>query len=180
MSIDITELPFHARIVFPPEKLSRRVEELAGDIYTYLTNHGIYRLNVVTPLKTGIPFTVDLIANLPLRVTLDFVVFDRLLDNGISELRLRKDISLPLNEKVVLFVDTIIRTGRAIEFLGEYLRLRGAKKVIFCTLLWAPTEYTRVIPEFWGFMIEEYGHLVGYGLDWNGLYRNLPYIVEVI
>ena len=102
------------------------------------------------------------------------------MDNGTAEISIRKDISLPLSEEVVLFSDVIIRTGRALEFLAEYFKLRGAKKIMFCTLIWASPDSGRVIPEFWGFMLKDKGHLVGYGLDWNDLYRNLPFIAEVI
>ena len=93
-----------------------------------------------------------------------------------GEIRLVRDISLCVRDRRVLIVDDIVDTGRTLAWLIEHIQARGAADVKSCALLDKPSR--RVVPvqaDYVGFTIPD-RFVVGYGLDWNGEYRDLPYI----
>jgi hypoxanthine phosphoribosyltransferase len=90
----------------------------------------------------------------------------------------------PLSEnlagKHVLIVEDIVETGQTMGFLIDQLKSRGAKSARICTLLSKPRMHKTALPlEYTGFEIGE-NFVVGYGLDLDGRFRNLPYIAELI
>ena len=176
----MNSLPDNLKVIIPEEELKSKVDEIASKLMEYFREYPIDDLSIVVPLKTGIPFAVDLTLRMPMKLSIDYVQFSKIpYSEEEREIVIKRDISLPITGKVVLYIDVLVRTGRALELLGDYFKLRGARKILFATLLWKPTPKTRLIPDFWGFKIESEKYLVGYGLDWNELYRNLPYIAEL-
>lgn len=166
--------------IIPEEKLAQKVNEIASRIKSFAEEYHIKEMALIVPLKTGIPFTLDLSLRLPIKLYLDYIQFYKIPHSEEEkEIIIKRDITIPIKGKVIIYADVLIRTGRALELLGNYFRLRGAKKVLFSTLLWKFSKKTHLIPDFWGFKIDEEKYLVGYGLDWNELYRNLPFIAEL-
>jgi hypoxanthine phosphoribosyltransferase len=89
---------------------------------------------------------------------------------------LKKDISLDLKDKHVLIVEDIVDTGNTLKVLKEYFEEKGPKSVKICTLLDKPARRTAdVKADYIGFVVDDL-FIVGYGLDYDQKYRNLPYI----
>ena len=91
--------------------------------------------------------------------------------------RIVKDLDEPLKDKHVLIVEDIIDSGRTLAYLIEILKQRGPSDIRLCTLLDKPERRVKkqVKVDYAGFCIPD-EFVVGYGLDYNQKYRNLPYI----
>jgi len=90
-----------------------------------------------------------------------------------------KDLSLDIEGATVILVDDILDTGRTLTFAKRHLLEKGARDVRTCTLLDKPSR--RLVPceaDFVGFTIDDH-FVVGYGLDYDSYYRDLPYIAKV-
>ena len=120
----------------------------------------------------------DLMKNISLDIEIDFVAASSYGSGTESsgEVILKHDITLDLEGKHVILVEDIIDTGNTIKALKAYLQKRGPKSVSICTLLDKPARRTvDVKGDYIGFVVEDL-FIVGYGLDFNQKYRNLPYI----
>ena len=93
-----------------------------------------------------------------------------------GKVRLTKDIEANVRNRNVLFIEDIIDTGRTLYFLKNLLTKRGAKSVRICTLLdKTARRIVNIKPDYFGFKIPN-KFIVGYGMDYQGKYRNLPYV----
>lgn len=167
--------------LFSEEDIQDKVKELARKINFHYLDEEVY---VICVLKGSVMFSVDLVKYLTMPVKMEFI---RLSSYGSSVTSSGKvhavDISLPdLNDKNVLIVEDIIDTGLTAKFLLDFInnnfRTRTTK---FCALLDKKcSRKTDVEPDYVGFEIDN-KFVIGYGLDYDGYYRNLPYIgyVEV-
>jgi hypoxanthine phosphoribosyltransferase len=137
-------------------------------------------LVVVGVLKGVIFFMADLLRAMTIPVTMDFLALSRY---GPSEqthgvVSLTKDLNEPLAGRHVLFVEDIIDTGFTTRFIMRNLRLREPESIRVCALFnRARRRIIEIELDYVGFDIPDY-YLVGYGLDFNERYRNLPYIVQ--
>ena len=133
---------------------------------------------VVSVLKGGCVFTADLVRRLPLPLRLSFVAVSSYGDRTKGG-RLSLDY-FPTEQEIrgqrILLVDDILDTGRTLAFLRRELLQHGAREVKTCVLLDKPARRTvEYEADFRVFVIEDV-FVVGYGLDFAGRYRNLPYI----
>ena len=93
-----------------------------------------------------------------------------------GKVKITQDIKSDVKDQPVIFMEDIIDTGRTLQALSEVMKDRGAASVEVVAMLDKPT--TRVVDfhaDYYGFQAPD-AFLVGYGLDYNGLYRNLPYV----
>ena len=93
-----------------------------------------------------------------------------------GKVKITQDIKSDVKDRPVIFMEDIIDTGRTLQALSEVMKDRGAKSVEVVAMLDKPE--TRVVDfhaDYCGFKAPD-EFLVGYGLDYNGLYRNLPYV----
>ncbi|HSU81356.1 MAG TPA: hypoxanthine phosphoribosyltransferase [Thermoanaerobaculia bacterium] len=163
------------RVLISQEELEQRVAELAAEIdRDYAASD---RLIAVGVLKGSVFFMVDLLKRLTVPVSIDFF---QTASYGAStspgEVRIRKDIDLPIRGKDVLLIEDIVDTGYTLRTILDLLRFRGARSVKLCALLdKAPAREVDVPIDYKGFEIEPL-FVVGYGLDFDERYRNLPYI----
>ena len=154
------------RVLVTKEDLERRVAELAREIDRDYAESD--RLLCVGVLKGSVFFMVDLLKQLTVPVTIDFFQtssYGRGTTPG--EVRIRKD---------VLLIEDIVDTGYTLNTILGLLRFRGARSVRLCALL--DKKEAREVPvqiDYCGFPIENL-FVVGYGLDFDERYRNLPYI----
>ncbi len=162
--------------LFSEEALQEKIQELAKAINNIYKNEELY---VVCVLKGSVMFTTDLVKYLKMPIKMEFI---RLSSYGSSMTTTGKvravDISLPdLNNKNVLIVEDIIDTGLTAKFLLEFIDNNFTTKTTkFCSLLDKKcARKTKIEPNFHGFVIDNL-FVVGYGLDYEGYYRNLPYI----
>ena len=159
------------------DEIQSRVREVAQQINAdYRDTHR--PLSVVTVLKGACFFAVDLLRHVTVTTHLDFVQASSYL-GGLSstgEVRLHKDISMPIGGTDVLLLEDIVDTGLTASWLLGHLQSHNPASVRLCSLLDKPAG--RRIPvsiDYTGFVIPD-EFVLGYGLDYDEAYRNLPAI----
>lgn len=153
------------------EKIRMIGEQISKD-YAGKTVH------LVCVLKGGCFFMCELAKRITVPVTMDFMSVSSYGSETKSSgvVRIVKDLDEPLKGKNVLVVEDIVDSGRTLSYLLEMLKDRGPESVRLCTLLDKPER--RVVDvnvDYTGFEIPD-EFVVGYGLDYDQRYRNLPYI----
>lgn len=139
---------------------------------------GVQELRLIGVLKGAWMFLADLVRYLDQHVTCDFLGVSSYGTHTVSSgiVRLTSDLDEPIAGLDVVLVEDIVDTGLTMRFLLETLSLREPQSVRICTLLDKPSRrVTPFTPDYVGFTIPDH-FVVGYGLDWAGAYRNLPYI----
>ena len=157
------------------EQIERRCDELAAEITEDYKDSDLICIGV---LKGVFPFYADLVRRLPLACRCDFLGLSsygsRTETSGV--VRLTSDLSQPINGRDVLIIEDIVDTGLTMRYLLDNLRTREPRSVKICTLLHKPeNERVPVSLDYVGFVIENH-FVVGYGLDYQERFRNLPYI----
>ncbi len=167
-------------VMIDQDTLEKRIQELGKTISEEYAGKEIV---LVCILKGGAMFMTQLAKYITVPVTMDFMILSSYGNDLISSgtVSIKKDMDEDIAGKHVLVVEDIVDTGRTLWFLRELLKDRKAASVKICTMLDKPAR--RVVPvevEYTGFEIED-EFVVGYGLDYEQHYRNLPYIgyVEV-
>ncbi len=135
-------------------------------------------VHLVCVLKGGCFFMCELAKRITVPVTMDFMSVSSYGSETKSSgvVRIVKDLDEPLKDKNVIVVEDIVDSGRTLSYLLEMLKDRGPSSVRLCTLLDKPER--RVVDvnvDYTGFEIPD-EFVVGYGLDFDQRYRNLPYI----
>ena len=163
------------RILLTEDQLQSRVKEVAEAI-----NRDYQGKNplLVGILKGSIIFFSDIIRNLSMPIDLDFMVVSSYGSGTVSsgKLKIKKDLDNDVRGRDVLIVEDIIDSGFTLANLKALLAERGAATVKIVTLLNKSSrrEYD-IAPDYNCFYIEN-EFVIGYGLDYNEMYRNLPYI----
>lgn len=174
------------RVLFEEEELRRRVEELGAEItadYRRLLSktEGEQPPLAVGLLRGAAIFLADLVRAIDLPLEYDFITVSSY-GNAASpgELRLLKDLVESVEGRDLLIVEDIVDTGRTLKYVQESLRRRGPRSLKSCCLVdKVARREVEVELDYVGFRLEEDEFLVGYGLDYAGLYRNLPYIAAL-
>ena len=162
-------------VLIDEEKLQSRIKELAKEIKNDYQDEEVVFVSV---LKGAIFFTVDLMKNYDGDAIIDVVRVSSYVgenSTGIIELK------VPLKEenvkdKNIILVEDIVDTGRTFNYLVDYVKQMNPKSVKTCVMLDKPSR--RVVDfkaDYVGFSIEDL-FVIGYGLDYDESYRNLPYI----
>ncbi|MCE5224072.1 hypoxanthine phosphoribosyltransferase [bacterium] len=164
------------RTLISEEAVQQRVKELAREIQQQ--KQGCSRLIMVGVLKGAFVFLSDLVRHMQIPVSIDFIQTtsygNRTQSSG--EVQIIKDIMIPIEQEEVILIEDIIDSGRTIYRLKQLLKTRMPKSLEVCALLDKPDR--RQVPlavEYTGFTIPDH-FVVGYGLDVDEQYRNLPYI----
>jgi hypoxanthine phosphoribosyltransferase len=167
------------RVLISHDRLETRVRELASEIgHDY---RGYASLHLVGVLKGAFVFMADLVRALDLPLTMDFMAVSSYADGTTSsgEVRVLKDLDFALQGRDVLIVEDIVDTGLTLQYLRGILGAREPRSLRTVCLLSKPSRRTVNVPvEYIGFEIEDQ-FVVGYGLDRDGLYRNLPDIAVI-
>lgn len=168
------------KVLFSKDDIQNRIKEIAGEINNNLDEE-VY---IVCVLKGAVMFATDLVKSLNMPVKMEFIRLSSYGSSTTSSGKVRAvDISLPdLNDKNVLIVEDIIDTGLTAKFLLDFIDNNFRTKTTkFCSLLDKKCfRKTEIEPDYFGFEIDN-KFVIGYGLDYDGYFRNLPYIgyVEV-
>ena len=164
------------KVLFTEDVIREKVKEIADILNKEYLNQEVYLICV---LKGSIVFTADLMRYLKLPVKLECI---RLASYGASTVSSGKvkavDITLPdLNNKNVIIVEDIVDTGRTAQFFVNFIRANfRTKSTKFLSLLDKKCRReVDIDPDIVGFEIDD-KFVVGYGLDYNGDYRNLPFV----
>lgn len=161
--------------VIDENALQRRVAELGKEITEQLTEPDPVVIGV---LKGSIPFLNDLAHHLPLTIEVDFLSLTRFGREG--RVSIAMDLSVPVEGRSVLIVEDIVDTGLTLVTMRKMLLARGAKSVTTVALLdKAQRRIVDVPVEHRGFEVGD-EFLLGYGMDWQGRYRNVPSIWAVM
>ncbi len=164
------------RILIPEEEVNRRISEIAAQISRDYEGKSIHLICI---LKGGVFFTCELAKRLTIPVSLDFMSVSSYGGGTVSSgvVKIVKDLDEPLEGKEVLIVEDIIDSGRTLAYLLEILKQRHPAGIRLCTLLDKPERRVKkqVTVDYTCFTIPD-EFVVGYGLDYDQKYRNLPYI----
>lgn len=164
-----------SKILFTAEDIQARVLQLGQEIAR--DYEGCHPL-LVGVLKGVFPFMADLLRAITIPVEVDFMAIAsysaKARDQGL--VRLQKDLDEPLDGRHVLFVEDVIDTGLTLNYLLRNLKARGPATLKVCTLFDKPQRRLVKIPiQYKGFDLPD-RFVVGYGLDYRELYRNLPFV----
>ncbi|MGB5168087.1 MAG: hypoxanthine phosphoribosyltransferase [Acidimicrobiia bacterium] len=161
--------------VIDRETLQSRVAELGREITGTMVEDDPV---VVGVLKGSVPFLTDLTRHLPLTVEIDFLNLTRFGREG--RVSIAMDLSVSVEGRAVLIVEDIVDTGLTLATLRKMLVARGASSVTTVALLDKSTRRIVDVPvEHRGFDVGD-EFLLGYGMDWQGRYRNVPSIWAVM
>lgn len=161
------------RVLISRERLQRRVTELAREIERDYRSSDLIAVGV---LKGSVFFMVDLLQQVDLPMAVDFFQTSSYTGTHRGEVRVVKDVDLPIRGRDVLLIEDIVDTGYTLRTILDLLRFRGAASVRLCALLdKKAAREVEVAIDYSGFEIENL-FVVGYGLDYEEVYRNLPYI----
>lgn len=165
----------HVNVLLSKEEVEKRIKEMGEQISK--TYEG-KELHLVCVLKGGAFFMCELAKHITVPCSLDFMSVSSYGSDTKSSgvVRIVKDLDEPINGKHVLVVEDIIDSGRSLSYLVDMLSDRGPASLKLCTLLDKPSRrVVEVDVEYTGFEIPD-EFVVGYGLDYDQKYRNLPYI----
>jgi hypoxanthine phosphoribosyltransferase len=165
-------------IVVSPDELQRRVSELGAEISRDYAGRELFMMGV---LKGAIFFVADLMREIDVPCELDFMAVSSYgsLTNSSGVVRILKDLDAPIEGKDVLIVEDVVDSGLTLGYLLRSLRSRNPRSLEVCTLLRKPQRSKVDLPiRYVGFDIPD-DFVVGYGLDLDQRYRNLPYVAAV-
>ena len=165
-------------VLLDAETLAQRIRELGEQITSDYTAANTQELVVVGILRGSVVFLSDLIRHLQLPVILDFMAVSSYTKGTKSSgtVRINKDLSNSIEGKDVLIVEDIVDTGLTLKNLSEILSARHPRSLRICTLLDKPSRRTcEVMVDYRGFEIED-KFVIGFGLDYDDMYRHLPYV----
>ena len=134
---------------------------------------------VVGVLKGVVVFYADMIRQIKVPCQMDFMWLSSYSGtNSTGEMIVRRDVSVDIKDRHVLILEDIFDTGNSLDFTYRHLQSKGPASIKICTLLDKPERRKpgiTVKPDYVGFTIPN-EFVVGYGLDYNEHYRNLPYV----
>lgn len=165
-------------VMISEEDVAKRIREMGEEISRdYAGKH----VHLVCILKGGVFFMCELAKRITIPVSVDFMSCSSYGSGTKSSgvVRINKDLDEPLEGKDVIIVEDIIDSGRTLSYLSELFRDRGLKSLKIATLLDKPERrVTDLKVDYVGFKIPD-KFVVGYGMDYDQKYRNLPYIGSV-
>ena len=174
--------PHHVdRVLLTTVQIQERVHRLVTEM---VEDCRVDDLVMVGILRGSFMFLADLVRALYVHDVHPRIDFMTLASYGAGtessgEVQIRKDITVGIEDAQVVVVDDILDTGRTLRFACDHLQAKGPRRVRTCVLLDKPSR--RAVPfqaDYTGFTIDDC-FVVGYGLDYDSCYRELPYIAEV-
>ncbi len=163
------------RVLFTQEQIHEMVCSLAKRINEDYKDKNLILIGL---LKGSIMFMSDLMKEITVDCKIDFICASSYGSGSTSSGRVNivKDVSQPLDGLDVLIVEDIIDSGNTLNFITKYFKAKNAESVKICTLLSKPDRRVVDIPvDYIGVEVPD-EFVVGYGLDFDENYRNLPYI----
>jgi hypoxanthine phosphoribosyltransferase len=164
----------HVDVLISQADLAARVAALGAQI---TRDHAGRPLVVVGVLKGSFIFLADLVRAIDLPISIDFIGISSY--QGTSStgvVKITSDLTRPIEGKDVLLVEDIVDTGLSMRYLLDNLATRRPASLEVCALLEKPSRARVTVPiDYRGFVIGD-EFVVGYGLDWDGRMRNLPFV----
>jgi hypoxanthine phosphoribosyltransferase len=164
-----------AEVLITAEKIRERIAVMGA---TIANDYAGQDLLLVCVLRGAVVFLSDLMRSIPIPHSVDFMAISSYgaSTESTGVVRILKDLDTNIERRNVLIVEDIIDTGRTLDYMLQNLRTRRPKSLRTCTLLSKPSRRQMHVPlDYVGFEVPD-KFVVGYGLDFAELYRNLPYI----
>lgn len=163
------------KVLLTEEQIQKRIDEL-GEILTrdYMDKNPV----IVGVLKGVVVFYADMIRKIRVPCQIDFMWISSYSGTNSAGMTLRQDLTADIKGRHVLILEDIYDTGRSLSFTVEQLKAKEPASIKICTLLDKPERRLPGITleaDYTGFVIPN-EFVVGYGLDYNERYRNLPYV----
>ncbi|MBB1095587.1 hypoxanthine phosphoribosyltransferase [Limosilactobacillus agrestis] len=163
------------KVLYAQDQVNQRLDELANT----LTEKYQDQFPLIVPVMTGaMMFTSEMMKRLNLKLNVDYIDVASYAENSEStgKVKLIQDLSHNIKDRPVIIMEDIIDTGHTLKYLAQLFADRGAKSIEICSLLDKPARReVDVEADYVGFKVPN-EFIVGYGLDFNGLYRNLPFV----
>ena len=163
------------RVLLSEDEIREKVRELGGKITADYKNSN---LMLVTVLKGAVVFLADLMRQIDVPAEIDFMVVSSY-GSGVNSsgvVKIVKDLDVPLAGKDILIVEDILDSGLTLSYIKELLESRGPRSIRIATLLDKPSRRkVDLQADYIGFSVPD-EFVIGYGLDYDEKYRNLPYI----
>lgn len=165
----------HVKVLLSEEEVDIRIQTIGEQISRDYAGRSVHLICV---LKGGSFFLCELAKRITVPVSLDFMSVSSYGSETKSSgvVKIVKDLDESVRDKDVIVVEDIVDSGRTLSYLMEMLRDRGPASLKLCTLLDKPDRRVMDVKvDYTGFQIPD-EFVVGYGLDYDQKYRNLPYI----
>ena len=163
------------RLLLSEDQIRENLRQLRGKITADYKNSN---LMLVTVLKGAVVFLADLMRQIDVPAEIDFMVVSSY-GSGVKSsgvVKIVKDLDVPLAGKDILIVEDILDSGLTLSYIKELLESRGPRSIRIATLLDKPSRRkVDLQADYIGFSVPD-EFVIGYGLDYDEKYRNLPYI----
>ena len=163
------------KVLLSEEEVDARIKKIAEQISK---DYAGKEVHLICILKGGVFFACELAKRITVPVSLDFMQVSSYGSGTVSSgtVQIKKDLDEPLKDENVIIVEDIIDSGNTLSRLVPMLQERGPKDLRICTLLSKPERReVEIDVAYNGFEIPD-KFVVGYGLDYDQHYRNLPYV----
>lgn len=161
------------QVLYSEELIQQRVRELGEAISLQYSGKNPVFIGV---LKGCFIFMADLLRYVTIPCEMDFMVVSSYSGTkSTGTVKILKDLSEDITDRHVIIVEDILDSGLTLSYLKRVLQTRGAASVKVVTLLEKDVEHA-ISPDFCGFHCQADAFVIGYGLDYNERYRNLPYV----
>ncbi len=129
-------------------------------------------------MRGALNFTADLMKNVKRSILFDYIQARSYSGtSSTGKIAFDRDVSIDISGRVVVVIEDVIDTGLTMKTLKEHLQKKGPKEIIVCSLLDKPSmRKVQVEADYVGKVLEKPKFVVGYGLDYRDLFRNVPYV----
>ncbi len=163
------------RVLVSQEQIEQAVQRIAKQIEKDFEDKEVLFVGL---LKGSVAFMADILKAYTKKCTIDFMAVSSY--GGATEssgrVNIVKDLSVDIHSKNIVIIEDIIDSGNTLSFIKDYFAAKGAQCVKICTLLNKPSRRkVDIAVDYIGFDIPD-EFVIGYGLDYNEYYRNLPYV----
>lgn len=174
MSLEFSDI---LKVIISEEQLQGRIKELADDISR---DYAGKNLLLICVMNGSVFLTVDLTKKLSIPAEIDYISVGSYKGiNSTGSVALYRDISTDISDKDVIIVEDILDTGRTFSFLVEHFKAKKPRSLKTFSLLDKPDRrIVNVDLDYRGFIIPDV-FIVGYGMDYNQKYRQIPFIGEL-
>ena len=162
-------------VLITEEQIREKAEEIGRQISEDYAGQEIILVGI---LRGAVPWMADVMKRITLDMTIDFMAVSSYgaATKSSGVVKINKDLETDIDGKHVIIVEDIVDSGVTLNYLEGYLKSRGAASVKLCSLLDKPEgRRVDIKANYVGFTVDD-RFIVGYGLDYDQKYRNLPYI----
>lgn len=174
-----TENNLIIKIIKTHNEIKEGIKNVAFKLNEKFTNKD-EEVVLITIMKGGLPFSLELMKNIDFDMSMDFITSSSYyLDKQTDSIRTRYEATIPIKGKNIIIADDLIDSGKTILKISEILSAYEPKSITITGIYGKPTRLKTKYEEFFCWEEDPKGFLLGFGLDYNEKYRNLPYIAII-